>query len=247
LALVVLMTSPYSVPAPKIRSDNGVAARGLGSLDDFQQVSKRSNFYGTKRSDDEPESSPIADPVGTPPIASAPVSSPLKGGLALLVTRPVAAFRSSEGAWNRGDVFKRSFGQTKRSLYKRSAEEDVQRRLQAILKRANEYVTKRMEAPPIAEAQMAIGFRGVPVRRQAAPIVVDQEPELRGYGEAKRMADVTKRQLLARHANREAARSSERQVLITRLPFRPQAVAPVVPHQPVLDRAHPVPVRTLLY
>merc|ERR1719351_169850 len=114
------MTSPYSVPAPKIRSDNGVKARGLGSFDNFPSFAKRSEVHSLKRSDDEQESSNIAAPVGTAP--------------------------------------------------------EVARSLTAMTKRADQYASfaKRLEAPPVANSEMVIGFRAVPIHSQAAPMIADQ-------------------------------------------------------------------------
>ena len=46
--------------------------------------------------------------------------------------------------------------------------------ISAVTKRENQYASKRLEAPPVAEAPMDIDFRAFPIRRQAAPIVFDQ-------------------------------------------------------------------------
>merc|ERR1712018_241967 len=52
----------------------------------------------------------------------------------------------------------------------------IARSLTATTKRADQYASfaKRMEAPPVANSEMVIGFRAVPIHSQAAPMIADQ-------------------------------------------------------------------------
>merc|ERR1719322_1170464 len=52
----------------------------------------------------------------------------------------------------------------------------IARSLTATTKRADQYASfaKRMEAPPVANSEMVIGFRTVPIHSQAAPMIADQ-------------------------------------------------------------------------
>ena len=103
-----------------------------------------------------------------------------------------------------------------------------------------------MEAPPVANSEMVIGFRTVPIHSQAAPMIADQ-----GIISVYHCYIINYFNDLYFSASLHIFLIIHRQTLITRSPVHHQVVVPVVAHQPVADRRryvhHAAPIRALLY